>query len=240
LRSFWETVPEALALPFQPAGIRWILAVTAWSLAAGAVQRIPFVGIPVVLMATTSTLAFACDYYRVCAWAPQSPDKRIDRNPDFDPVRLFHGYMRSGFHLLVFAIVSQVPAIWWFMHGLGGDEQLIGVLIDPITWLLFLLPYFYWPMGVGLTALGGNFAAIWNVPQGMRAIARAPLEYFVIVFIGVLSYGFSLLVLLLLGKLVGISSIVATATFGLPLAVSHGMQGALMGHLMRSKAEAFE
>jgi hypothetical protein len=122
----------------------------------------------------------------------------------------------------------------------SADEGAIGVLLDPITWLLFLLPYLYWPMGVGLTAIGGNFSAIWNVPMGVRAIVRLPLEYTVIVFIGVLSMGFSLLCLLIFGRLLGISGVLASGTFGIPLAISHGMQGALMGHLFRANAEAFE
>ena len=95
-------------------------------------------------------------------------------------------------------------------------------------------------MGVGMTAIGNNFAAIWNVPQGVRAIVRLPLEYAVIVFIGVLAFGFSLLCLLLFGQMMGITGLLVSSTFGLPLAISHGVQGALMGHLVRAHADAFE
>ena len=94
--------------------------------------------------------------------------------------------------------------------------------------------------GRGLTAIGHNFAAIWNVPQGVRAIVRLPLEYAVIVFIGVLAFGFSLLCLLLFGQMMGITGVLVSSTFGLPLAISHGVQGALMGHLVRAHADAFE
>jgi hypothetical protein len=244
LRSFWEALPDALVLPFSGPGLYWILAISVWSIAVGVLMGFMryaiFVSLPFVIMISNSTLAFACDYYRVCAWAPMSGEKVIDRKPDFDPVRLFHGYMRSGMHLLIFMIVSQIPGIWYFFHGLDGDDGVFGVLIDPVTWLLFLLPYFYWPMGVGLTAIGNNFGAIWNVPQGLRTIVRLPLEYGVIVFIGVLAFGFSLLCLLLFGQLMGITGVLASTTFGLPLAISHGVQGALMGHLIRSNAEAFE
>ena len=152
MRSFWEAVPDALMLPFGGPGLYWILAISVWSIAVGVLFTFMrfaiFVSIPFVIMLSNSTLAFACDYYRVCAWAPISGEKVIDRKPDFDPVRLFHGYMRSGLHLLLFSIVSQIPGIWYFIHGLNGDDGVFGVLIDPITWLLFLLPYFYWPMGV--------------------------------------------------------------------------------------------
>jgi hypothetical protein len=40
--------------------------------------------------------------------------------------------------------------------------------------------------------------------------------------------------------LMGATGAVLSGTVGVPLAVSHGIQGALMGHLARARAEVFE
>jgi hypothetical protein len=58
------------------------------------------------------------------------------------------------------------------LDGAGMD-----VLTDPFTWAIALGPSLYWPIAVALSAAGNSFGAIWNVPAGVRAIARAPLEY---------------------------------------------------------------
>jgi hypothetical protein len=119
-------------------------------------------------------------------------------------------------------------------------EVLPELAVHPLSWLLLLMPYFYWPMGVGMTALNNDFAAIWNVPAGLRIIARAPAEYTVIVGIGVMSFFAAGIALVLFGSALGITGSVIVGTLGFPLAVSHGIQGALVGHLVRSRSEIFE
>jgi hypothetical protein len=245
-RSFWETLPEALVVPFSGPGLYWIAAISAWSVAVGFLGLLAnfmfLLGMFVMFFANTSLLAFTCDYYRVCLWAPASGEKAPERSPDFDPVRILNSYIKSGIHLTLFMMASQVPLIWWVVdhlheHGLGGMFELA---THPITWLLFLLPYYYWPMGVGMTALANNFAAIWNVPAGFRAIARAPLEYTAIVAIGMLALFMCWIGLWMFGSMLGITGAVLSGTIGFPLAISHGLQGALMGHLVRARGEIFE
>ena len=107
-------------------------------------------------------------------------------------------------------------------------------------WLLIFIPYFYWPMGVGLAALNNDSAAIWNVSTGVRAIVRAPLEYTAIVLVGALAFSISWATLLACGSILGVTGPVLSGTLGFPLAISHGLQGALMGHLVRARAEVFD
>jgi hypothetical protein len=245
-RSFWETIGEALALPFSGTGPYWIGAITAWSAAVAVLgffaSPMLLLGAVVMFFANTSVLAFACDYYRVCMWAPAVGEDTLDRSPDFDPVRLLNGYMKSGMHLMLFLIVSQIPLIAWV--GMSAAEDGIEVLpelaLHPLTWLLFLFPYFYWPMGVALTALHNDFAAVWNLPAGLRAISRAPAEYTLIVGIGMLTFAAAAVALFVLSSALGITGVVISGTLGFPLAVSHGIQGALMGHLLRARGEIFE
>jgi hypothetical protein len=126
------------------------------------------------------------------------------------------------------------------LHSVKGGATPLDVVTDPMTWLFAILPYFYWPMGVGLTAINNDFSAIWNLPTGFRAILRAPLEYVAIGATGAVAFVTSWIALLIGGSLVGISGAVLSATIGFPLAISHGLQGALMGHLVRARAEIFD
>jgi hypothetical protein len=245
-RPFWETVGEALTLPFSGAGVYWIAAITAWSVAIaffGFLANFMFLlGAIVMFFANTSLFGFACDYYRVCLWLPLTGDDKIERGPEFDPVRILNVYIKSGVHLTLFMIVSQLPVIAWCGSVLAEDglAAIPELLLHPVTWLLFLLPSFYWPMGVALTALGNDFASIWNVPAGIRAITRAPLEYTAIVGIGVVAFFVSAIGLALFGSVLGVTGIVVGGTLGFPLALMHGIQGALMGHLARARGEIFE
>jgi hypothetical protein len=243
-RSFWETFGEALALPFSGHGLYWIGVVTLWSLLVGLLDMLSgfafVLGWIIMFCAHSSLLALACDFYRICLWQPMTGETTIDQAPELDPARILDRYVKGGAHLTLFMIASQIPAIWYVVHGIKGGDGLLDVVTDPVTWLLALLPYFYWPMGVGLAALNNDFAAIWNVPTGFRAILRAPLEYVAIGATGAFAFVVSWIALLIGGSLVGISASVLSATVGFPLAISHGLQGALMGHLARSKAEIFD
>lgn len=246
MRTFWAALVDAMILPFTGPGLYWIGAITALSVAVGVLgifaTVVPILGAVVMFFANTCVLAFACDYYRVCMWAPLSGDKTPDRAPEFDPTRVMNVYVKSGLHLSLFMLLSQVALLAWVgyhfaQHGLQG---VLEALLDPITWLLVLLPYYYWPMGVGLTALSNNFAAIWNLPAGLAAIGRAPLEYTLVVGIGIATLFGSIIFMAIFGSMLGIAGDVASGAIGLPLAISHGVQGALMGHLARARPEIFE
>jgi hypothetical protein len=47
-------------------------------------------------------------------------------------------------------------------------------------------------------------------------------------------------VLMIAGAALGVMGQVAMLTLGFPLSVSHGVLGALMGHLVRARGEIFE
>jgi hypothetical protein len=244
LRSFWDTFTEALALPFTGSGLPFIIVISAWSVVVGLLDRMgrfAFVmGSVVIFFAHATLLAMACDYYHSCMWASAAGDQTLDRGPDLDPTRIFDRYLKAGMSFSLFMLASQCPLLWWVFHELGNSVSLGGIVSDPLSWLLALLPYFYWPMGVGLASLRNDPTAIWKVSTGVRAIARAPLEYTVIVLVGLTAFSTSWIALLACSSIFGVTGPVLSGTLGLPLAVSHGLQGALMGHLVRARAEVFE
>jgi hypothetical protein len=242
--TFWETFGEAMQMPFTGPGPYWIAAILVLSVVVGVIgllgrfMTIP--GIVVGFFAHTALVAMACDYSRVCFWAPAVGQRQLDRAPELDPARMMREYLGRGLHLSLFAVLSQVAAIAWVAMSLFDGTASTDLLLDPITWLLFFFPYVYWPMGVALTALRNDFGGIWHVLVGVRAIARAPLPYLAVVLVGFGVLAFSATTLFLFGSMLGLSGSLLSGALGLPLALSHGIQGALMGHLARSRADLFE
>jgi hypothetical protein len=244
LRSFWESFGEALRIPFSGPGWYWIAAITGWAVLVGMLDQLSGFGIIVgwvlVFTAHTSLLAFACDYYKLCFWTPAAGDDVLDRAPSFGATGLFTRYVRSGVHLSLFILASQAALISWMYESAGSHPSVLDTWSDPMTWLLALLPICYWPMGVGIAALNNNFAAIWNVSVGLRAIARAPLEYASIAAVGALTLLGTWLGLIAIDWFFDVTGAVVVCAIGFPLAISHGIQGALMGHLVRARPEVFE
>jgi hypothetical protein len=248
VRSFWETIGDGFALPLRGPGLYWVFSIAVLSVAVSVLSLlgsvVPMFGTIVTVFANVCVLAFACDYYRVCFWAPASNEDVIDRKPDFDPARLLNHYIKSGIHLFLFMLASQVLLIAFIGYQIAstgmGWETLHDLVTHPVLWLLVLFPYYYWTMGVALTALTSNFSAIWNVPAGIRAIARAPLEYTFIVGVGFAVFAVTCTCLVLFGSLFGATGAMLSGSIGGPLALSHGIQGALMGHLVRARPEVFE
>jgi len=243
-RTFWESLGSACLLPFTGPGVFWIVTIAAWSIAASLLSFLAgfalIAGITVTLFANSSLLAIACDYFRVCFWSPLVGEDALDVAPEFDPARIMNRYIKSGLHLMLFTVISQVPLIGWLASNVMDGEPLLDLLTHPITWILIALPYVYWPMGVALTALSNDFATIWNIPAGMRAIGRAPLEYALVVVVAIGSFMASWGVLLFFGGMMGVAGALLGSTLGIPLAISHGLQGALMGHLARARSDVFE
>jgi hypothetical protein len=84
-----------------------------------------------------------------------------------------------------------------------------------------------------------DFAGVWYVGLGLRAIVRAPSEHAAIVILGSVSFGLVFLPFALVGAAHGLPGAFFVATLGLPMAVSHAVMGALSGHLVRSRNDAF-
>jgi hypothetical protein len=243
--SFWEGFADALMYPWQGRGVAWLISIALWSvcvhLLTAMSQVVPFVSWGLLFMANSSLLAFAADYHRRCMWGVANAEQPLEEGPDFDPTRIWHGYMRSGANLSVFLIVSQIPLVSWVISavssdGIGG----LAVLLSKRFWLLACLPALYWPMAVATASLYNRFSGVWYLPVGLRAIARAPLEYLVIFATGAFVFLCPWLVCALIARAAGLPSAFVLAISGLPLAASHGVMGALTGQLMQAKSDLFE
>jgi hypothetical protein len=250
-RTFWSTIGEAVGLPFQGHGLYWMLGITIWALAVGIFAIVagffpmPVVAIIVTLIAQSSVLAFACDFFKVCTWVPTTGEKVIDRSPQFEPEKILYTYILSGLHLMAFSIVSLLPLGFWAYKNislatLADPNALLAFGLHPVTWLLAILPGLYWPMGVGLTALANDFASVWNVPLALKGIARAPMAYLAIVVVGWLAFFAIWIALALFGSSMGLSGTLLQAGGGFPLAASHGIMGAMFGHLVRARPDLFD
>lgn len=243
--SFWDGFADALMFPWQGSGVAWLIGIAVWcvcvNLLTAISQVVPFVSWTLTFLANSSILAFAADYHRRCMWGVANAEPPLEEGPDFDPARIWHGYMRSGAHLALFLIVSQVPLMSWvisslFSEGAGG----LALLFSKRFWLLACLPALYWPMAVATASLYNRYSGVWFLPVGLRAIVRAPLEYLAIFAVGAFVFLCPWLVLALIARAAGLPGAFVMAIAGLPLAASHGVMGALTGHLMQAKSNLFE
>lgn len=244
-RSFWESLGDALTQPWLGRGVYWLLALLVWSTFASLLivvaqnLAVPIAPLAIGALGALTLMGFAADGFVVAFRCVRSGAPFIAQAPSFDPARIVTHYVLSALHLMLFALVTNLPVILWCLKQAEG-APLSSTLLHPVTWLLAAFPGFYWPAALTAMALHGNFSGIWRVHVGLRAMVSAPLEYFVCATLGALALGLSGGLLALFGMLLELPSALGLAALGLPLGVSHLLWGSLLGHLARARPEAFE
>jgi hypothetical protein len=242
-RTFWQTVPDAFALPFSGRGGHWIVVTALWALVVAVLSFVAFVvpplGAAVAFLAYSSLLAIACDYFRACFWVPAAGGRGLDRAPALGLSRILHAYVKAGVHVALFALTIGLPLIIWIIQALGQGATPVSLMLEPTTWLLALPAGLLWPASITLTALHNNLSAVWNVPAAVASLRRAPGEYLFATAVGAATFGMGIWAMLQIGDAMGLTGVLLSALFGLPLAISHGLMGALMGHLTRAHPKAF-
>jgi hypothetical protein len=240
---FWPSAPQAFALPFAGAGGAWLGLIVLWALAAAllsaASMLMVVLGVVVAFCAYTTLLALACDYFRACFWLAEEGGGSLAHAPSLAPSRIFHSYLKSGAHLAVFALAAGLPLIFVTIAGIGEGATPLEVIAEPTTWLLGLIPALLWPAAVAMTALENRYEAIWHLGRAFGVALRAPLEYLAVASAGAFIFGVGVWLLLALASAAGISGVLLGVVLGPPMALSHGVQGALMGYLMRARPELF-
>jgi hypothetical protein len=244
-RTFWECVPEAVQFPWFGRGRVWLGSIGAWALVTNLVAG--WIGIAplsalVALVANSCVLALCADLHRRCVWAAVRDAVELEESPELGSARSYDLYLRSGVHITVFGLLSQLPLVVWLTRraleaGASGAREVLG---SPAFWLLALASGAYWPMAVATASHAKRFAGIWQIGVGLRAIARAPLEYSVIVGLGGLCFALPWLACVIVAKIAGLPVLFFAALAGLPLALSHAVMGTLTGQLLRTRPEVFE
>lgn len=245
--SFWESIGHGLTLPFLGTGTLWIVGMCVWSILAGALTaaaaRLPnhlvLASLVISVLAGSSLVAFSADFFRACFWAVLEGKGDLDRAPSASPARFLDQYVIGGFHLIFFAVAAAVPVgAWgfWILKGSGTAEDLMR---SPVTWGLILFPFAYWPMALSTAAVGQRLSAVWMLGPGLMAIMRAPLAYLTVVGLGALAFTCAGAVFAILGKLTGQPWII-TMSAGFPVAIGAGIEGALMGHVVRANPDLFD
>ena len=243
--NFWESFGEALMFPWPGSGVAWLIGIGIWAVAVNLLtalaQEVRIASWSLLVIGNSSLLAICADYHRRCMWGVANSEVSLDEGPDFDPLRILHGYLRSGASLTLFLLVSQIPLTSWFLSELFEDGASgISLLFSKKFWLLGCLPALYWPMAVATAALYNRDSGVWFMPVGLRAIVRAPLEYIAIGSVGAFVFLCPWLVCALLARAAGLPGVFVLAVAGLPLAASHAVMGALTGQLMRAKPDLFK
>ena len=239
--SFWDGVSECLPLPMRGAGFGWLGAITVWvglgNALAGQLAGIVWLQTLLALFVNLVAVVLCAEFHRECLAAVVEDSDEIDDDVATTLLELLSSRRRNAVELAIFAAVLVLPILVWCSD--SGLKQVFDVLQLPRFWTLAVLLGVYWP--AALASLNrAQGAPLWQVGVGMRAIARAPLEYLGCVFFGSLAFALPWLTGLIVVKILGLSTAAWAAVAGLPLALSHGVLGALAGLWIRSKPKVFD
>lgn len=246
-RPFWATIGEAMTLPFMGTGTGWVIAIALWSAVVGAVSVLfdiipgtpgTIIGGLCTVWLFGSVVAFAADYYRTCVWAVLRHHEAPTERPAL--ALLYGEYLGNAVHFVFFGLLAFMPLLGWSYLQLGDDDSSTRAFVtSPITLLLLAAPNLYFPMALATAALGNRASAIWHVGFGINALSRAPLEYAAILVASTCASLLAAAPCVIAGAVLELQGWFFLATLGFPLAISSGIQGGLMGHLMRARPETF-
>ena len=246
--GFWARLPPAFMLPFRGGGLRLVAGVAALpAIGAIVIVLIPtagfsFINIGLTFSFTSAALGAHAHVFTQFAQAGVRdrggpPPSVLDRLPSYTEV-FYRGLSLIALLALLFGIFA-----WMAFNGGGGPALLAGAA----------LAYVYWPMALSVQALSGRAVAIFDVPGVLRGVFAAPVEYLVVVILGiaVLAFTGTLIALVTGASVLGgvVSQSVLVASVGLALAQIMGslagtmlaaVQGYLMGCLVGSRSERFE
>ncbi len=245
-RSFWQAAPAAFGFLALGHGVHWLSSIALFSLALGlslaGIGSVPVLGFLVGCAAFTALFALCGDYHRGCFWAASTGEPGLRRGPQLEVTRILQVYLRSGVHLFGFLLLSHLPVLLWVLrHAVGLHPGLrFELLLSPTFWELAALSAWYWPMALMTASFHKDFLGVWDVALGARVMARMPLQYALIVLLGGAWFLVVWTVFLAIGLAAHLPPLFFSATFGIPLGLSHGLLGALSGHLMRTQPQAFE
>lgn len=246
-RPFWATMGEGMMLPFMGSGTGWIIAISAWSAVVGGVSILfdvipgmlgAIVGAALTVWLSGSVVAFAADYYRTCVWAVLGHHEAPSEKPSLE--HLYGEYLGNSLQYVAFGIIGFLPLIAWSALQAWDDAASMRAFVtSPVTLLLLAAPSAYFPMALATAALGNRPSAIWHIGFGVSALMRAPLEYAFILLISMGASVFAATGFVIVGALLEMQGWFFLAALGFPMAIGCGIQGGLMGHLMRAQPETF-
>lgn len=242
-RNFWLSIPFAFVHPFRGPGWKWLV----WGTGYGAVYMIamhflkyaPIGSLFFALFFGGGLVGLAAAFYRACLWGAAANEDEPNGLGEVDASKLYDEFVVPGFFLTVFVLLIQVLPMIWIMRSVAHEGP--AGLISPLAWLMILAPSLYWPIGVGMTSLRGSFVHFWNVGLALKIIVFAPLHCLAIVGIGAVAAVAAWLGAVITSVAAGPAHDLSLTPLliGFPLLYVHGAQGALFGHLARTRPEIF-
>ncbi len=236
---FNQRVVSCFGTPLRGAGVRWMIVIGVFGLLAilvstGAAFIPRRLGLVVPAFLGSAFIGLNARFFKATFWAEAIGEKEPERMPELDPGFLLHDVAKPGFYLGAFQVVFQLAAAGHAL--LRHDES--SLLFDPVMWLLVVFPLVYWPIGLTLFSLHGEPLSFLRVMRAIMIIARAPLPYLAVLFIGAIAAIVPVAALAMVATLDGhIALLLSPAMAGLPIAYAHGVVGASMGALFRQQPD---
>jgi len=242
-RSFWAALPDAAILPFRGPGLRWLGWCAGASLVyAGLMVAVGWLGVLgylVSFLLSGVLLGLVAGYFRACLWGALSGDDEPDNMPEPDVTGLLDDYLVPGLLLDAFLLLSQIAFLAWLVTSMRQGADLVHLMAHPVGWILLVGPVLYWPVGLGMMALESRTLAFWDFFRGIGIAVRAPLELMAVVAVSLAAWVLPLVAFGTLSITTGLvgAVVLSPVVVGVPLAYSHAVQGAMVGHLFRTRPE---
>lgn len=252
-RSMQEAIVRALLLPLRGSGIAWhitsaivgfmtvgigsaLLSMFSSDFAA-ALSWVGFLFVGLIGGVLTGVLA---SFLRQCFWGVVNGETTPQRMHEIGPEFLKNEIGVAG-SIYFFSLVAwQLLALGWLISTVP-EHGFAHAFAHPVTMLLVLGGFLYWPLGLTLAASQTNPGAFWSLPRAMELLKDAPLQTLAICIGGaalVTCSWFALAALSMVSS--GAFWAGVFALFGPVLAYVHGVQGALLGIVFKAFPDALD
>jgi hypothetical protein len=200
-------------------------------------EKLPLLGVPLILLCLSPLLALCVEFQRSVFWATATGDGELEPRSSEGVAAL----IRSGLYPTGLAALTHVLLWVWLVNQIASDRPALATVASPALWVLGFGPGFYWPIALGSAAARNHVRGVWDIGQGLRALGRAPLPIAQVALASGCVFAISLLLCTAILSAVHLGpAFTLFAASGLPLALAHGLMGAWLGRVIRARPDLFE
>lgn len=240
-KSFNESIGYCLALPLQPSGYYWVGLGSLFGLigylGVGVGHKLPFAGLPLMLVGLFGTVAFAFGIFAACMRATLAGEKDVDAPPSLTSMVSF---VLNATPLVVCAMLLGSASLGWL--GTKADAVQNSPMMTIATTFILGAPLAYWPMALAFAVKSGAPTKVFAFGTVVGRIVAVLSHYILVVFLGAVAL---FIVFAGLTEAVGTDSLrllqaLGGLVAGAAIMVAHGVMGGLMGKLLHDDPNMFD
>lgn len=241
-KGFFDALPSAFLMPLRGRGISWMLLIGLFTfvglfamIGIGIVLLlVPFLSLIVNLILFGVLLTLNARFFFATFSAAIQHEDQPEPFPELRDNQ--SELILGGLVLLGWFMTAFLPLYLWISR-FGGNPRSGAFSLVFFLFLLFL-PFFFWPISLVQMA-SGSISRMWYFHESVRAVLQSPLKYSIVVLFGFVAGVVPVLLsnLIQSAKLGFFVNLLALFVLCLPMTYSHGVMGAMMGHLANETPE---